>query len=198
MKKLLVVITILVGALFGSNVLAVTMVGQAPSIIESWTGTGIRYDVTPVFGSGNSVDALLIGAKTPLGAPDVTGNTPSSWKGMTLTVDSGSLTASSGSTVLFQGLPTSFAGYSYAYLFYDTTGNTPIMNNIYGQLFVDGGTLASPFVYTHFSIDPSNAPTGGYTPTGSGTTSTVPLPSALLLFGPGLVGLAAVRRRFKK
>jgi len=26
----------------------------------------------------------------------------------------------------------------------------------------------------------------------------VPLPGALLLFAPGLVGLAAVRRRFKK
>jgi hypothetical protein len=31
-----------------------------------------------------------------------------------------------------------------------------------------------------------------------GTPSAVPIPGALLLFGPGLVGLAAVRRRFKK
>ena len=31
-----------------------------------------------------------------------------------------------------------------------------------------------------------------------GAPSAVPLPSALLLFGPGLVGLAAIRRRFKK
>jgi hypothetical protein len=28
--------------------------------------------------------------------------------------------------------------------------------------------------------------------------SSVPLPSALLFFGPGLAGLAAIRRRFKK
>jgi len=30
------------------------------------------------------------------------------------------------------------------------------------------------------------------------TVSSVPLPSALLLFGPGLAGLAAIRRRFRK
>jgi hypothetical protein len=30
------------------------------------------------------------------------------------------------------------------------------------------------------------------------TASSVPIPGALLLFGPGLVGLAAVRRKFKK
>ena len=31
-----------------------------------------------------------------------------------------------------------------------------------------------------------------------GGPAPVPIPSALLLFGPGLVGLGAIRRRFKK
>ncbi len=32
----------------------------------------------------------------------------------------------------------------------------------------------------------------------NGYNAPVPIPGALLLFGPGLVGLAAIRRRFKK
>ena len=50
----------------------------------------------------------------------------------------------------------------------------------------------NPFAYfvASFSGSSPNRPFLDVTP--------VPIPSALLLFGPGLIGLAAVRRRFKK
>jgi hypothetical protein len=47
-------------------------------------------------------------------------------------------------------------------------------------------------------IGDTGSPSYGSVDINSITVSSVPLPGALLLFGSGLVGLAAIRRRFKK
>lgn len=48
------------------------------------------------------------------------------------------------------------------------------------------------------AFDGGNSVPGTVSYTVTGYPSTVPLPSAILLLGPGLVGLAAIRRRLKK
>jgi hypothetical protein len=55
------------------------------------------------------------------------------------------------------------------------------------QQYSQTGVLLSDFTFQHFAVGMEFAEA---TPT--------PIPGALLLFGPGLVGLAAVRRRFGK
>jgi hypothetical protein len=117
--------------------------------------------------------------------------------------------------------------YTSGYLFWaiiPTTGTAPgIAVNSYGDFYVNGGTSGSPWAEVHQQpIDPNtektythindsgqtviDAPPGygvsfeGLTHPGTGPAPPrpVPLPSALLLLGPGLVGLAAVKRKIKK
>ncbi len=59
-------------------------------------------------------------------------------------------------------------------------------------------TDGSLTVTTLFDPTGSNPGIPGLTATNYSMFSAVPIPSAILLFGPGLVGLAAIRRRFKK
>jgi hypothetical protein len=80
-----------------------------------------------------------------------------------------------------------------------------------GALVTEGGVLYAGDISNRIdTLDPTtgiltigaaqtNSPGGawGLTPDPL-PASAVPLPSALLLFGPGLLGLAAIRRRFKK
>ena len=107
----------------------------------------------------------------------------------------------------------------YGYLFWGSSTNAiPGRGN--GLFYVDGGTLSSPWADIHdptfnpFTektyIDPTNgnveAPPGygvsaqgvTYQPQDTPPPRPVPVPSALLLLGPGLVGLAALKRRITK
>ncbi len=58
--------------------------------------------------------------------------------------------------------------------------------------FIAGTPIGNDF------ISAGGVGTGKPTAVGHYTIAPVPIPAALLLLGPGLVGLAAVRRRFKK
>ncbi len=92
-------------------------------------------------------------------------------------------------------------------LFPDTAESTLV------QLLKDAYSGSSTlYLTTFYAINTSilGAPLGNFisqlslwnfeiaAPGGSVSASVVPLPAAVLLFGPGLVGLAAIRRRFKK
>jgi hypothetical protein len=92
------------------------------------------------------------------------------------------------------------------------TPNT-IVSALYAYAYVSGGELSLYEQGTNYTVsndaatiqilgvfDASGNPISNYTlTTGSDYNyASVPLPPSLLLFGPGLVGLAAVRRRFKK
>ncbi len=106
-------------------------------------------------------------------------------------------------------------------LFYDTVSGSfaGILDDVLARHYGLPSTSVSGFMSFSFLVDipisPSDgfsfssadSPTGGGSPTGLGSptgvgmdvpTNPVPVPSALLLFAPGLVGLAAIRRRFRK
>jgi hypothetical protein len=68
--------------------------------------------------------------------------------------------------------------------------STSVAGEMSFSFFVDG-----PLGSSGFSLSSADSPGGG---SGSGSTDPVPVPSALLLFTPGLLGLAAIRKRFKK
>jgi len=57
---------------------------------------------------------------------------------------------------------------------------------------------AGDYLYFGINAKDNDASDWGHLQGVISTPSSVPLPRAVLLFGPGLVGLAAVRRRFKK
>ena len=72
-------------------------------------------------------------------------------------------------------------------------GNTGFIGN--GELH---GVLEVPGSFTSISFtDVVSENWHGFT-VGAGGLAPVPIPGALLLFGPGLAGLAVVRRKFKK
>jgi hypothetical protein len=65
-----------------------------------------------------------------------------------------------------------------------------------GNIYLNAG--ANLFTLNFYENGRGSSGVDLYVPAGVTLGSPVPLPGALLLFGPGLVGLAAVRRRFKK
>ena len=115
------------------------------------------------------------------------------------------------STIVFDGIFTSdggtitgSAGDTYEFL-----GSGANTINLGGNAFTiktlilgQGATLniADGSLTVATLIDPTGSDPGipGLTATNYSMFSAVPIPSAILLFGPGLVGLAAIRRRFKK
>jgi hypothetical protein len=125
-----------------------------------------------------------------------------------------------GGTEVLKGLnPAFWSGVSYAYLFYASSLGDGIVQYDYGLFYVNGGAYGSPWASIHQQlIDFTKIPTvngtiipvPGYAVSFQGMTipedlsgtppppRLVPIPSALLLLGPGLVGLAAVRRKIKK
>ena len=64
-----------------------------------------------------------------------------------------------------------------------------------GYIYLNAG--ANPFVLNFYENGSGDSGVDLYVPQGV-LYGNVPLPASLLLFGPGLVGLAAIRRRFTK
>jgi hypothetical protein len=100
-----------------------------------------------------------------------------------------------------------WANYNHAYFYYTYDQQTFVPYGYrqigYGHsltVYAVGGVPASPFAYTTFAVDPDNAPSNGYTPSGYGTTqhsgpAPVPEPATLMLFGCGIMLMAAFSRR---
>jgi hypothetical protein len=91
----------------------------------------------------------------------------------------------------------------YAGFFLDASGSAIPGTEFFGQVDVDAANvdLAAPTVWSGMRfISSTTFELGAYAPLLwiSAPPTVVPVPAAVWLFGSGLIGLVAIRRRFKK
>jgi hypothetical protein len=97
-------------------------------------------------------------------------------------------------TWVFTELKFKETGYDYSYSYTEYGGKDFLYGtSAYGSATWD--RLADSKLFLQLG---DNYKAGAYMELAEATIKTVPLPSAILLFGPGLAGLAALRTRFRK
>ena len=202
-KTLAAAVLVLMLCAFGTAHAEVIGFDQYPSGSFGTYGTGSSFDNTWTVTSG-SIDWIGNYWQAPVsgqGSVDLDGNSPGAM--------STSLTTTIGTTyaVTFylSGNPdggpaqksvTAAAGTGGNTFTYTIGANTrDNMNYVIESFDFTANADSTPLTFTS---NDENSPYGPVIAGVSVSAAPVPLPGALLLFGPGLVGLAAVKRRFKK
>ena len=119
---------------------------------------------------------------------------PRDWSGSTAYKKDGKWHKKGGDPLNWLDKLEGFSNYSYAFVFY---GSTPLPAGTSGWFcasLISPGSATSSTTRERTSSYFTVKTKGGEIITGQ--TSPVPIPSAVLLFGPGLIGLVAVRRKF--
>ena len=158
--------------------------------------------VTASGGTSSSQDVVFTyqvsSGSSSLNGVDLTFNGAVSGPGAAFAEVRESVYADAGRTTLLGDTGVSTAASSFSSLLFTQAVSTAyVVKDILMQTFAPGLTTATiSFVDQNFLISGGTTP-GGSTPGGStpGTPVSVPEPASLALFGAGLLGLAAVRRK---